>query len=410
MDVVSIYVHIPFCLHRCVYCDFNTYAGQNDLIPEYVDALQHEIAYLKDAAERRFKVKTIYFGGGTPSLLPAPLISKILNKLDACFEFIPDVEISLEANPGTLSLSYLRDLSAIGINRVSLGVQSAHPRELAILERQHCFDDVIESVKWTRQAGIDNLSLDLIFGLPDQPLEIWNVTLTQTLNLDPEHFSLYSLSIEEDTLLHSWVSRGLISFPDSDLAAEMYELASEKLSSAGYLQYEISNWAKGKQRQQERNSFSGNKFGNLAPYWACRHNLQYWRNQPYLGFGAGAHGFIKGFRVSNILTPLGYINRLNQKDFLLSFPQTPATVGVVPINRSTEIGETMMMGLRLTSEGVSRTAFQTRFGQDFYELYAQQIKKLINSGLLEWAEPREDILRLTPRGRLLGNQVFSEFI
>ncbi len=284
-------------------------------------------------------------------------------------------------------------------------MQSAHPLELAFLERQHRFDDVLESVKWARQTGIDNLNLDLIFGLPEQSIEIWEGTLTQALNLAPEHFSLYALTLEQGTPMHTWANRGLIPEPDPDLAAEMYELACEKLSLAGYLQYEISNWARAKGVHEINNE-------NLhpAPDWACRHNLQYWRNQPYFGFGAGAHGFLDGFRTSNTLSPAAYIRQSSESADRHPFPFTPATANFHPIDQQTEMGETMMMGLRLTREGVSRAGFRARFDQDIYEIFAFQIDKLMDWGLLEWANSDQDILRLTPRGRLLGNRVFSEFV
>jgi oxygen-independent coproporphyrinogen-3 oxidase len=409
MESHSVYIHIPFCRHRCAYCDFNTYAGLDHLIPEYVIALQKEIQVLTQSAIVRFPVHTVYFGGGTPSLLPVSEIAKILHTLEACFDLALDAEISLEANPGSLSLSYLHDLHAVGVNRLSLGMQSAHPRELAFLERQHRFDDILESVRWSRQVGFDNLSLDLIFGLPEQPLEIWEESLNVGLKLAPENFSLYALTLEQGTPMHNWATRGLIPTPDPDQAAEMYELACEKLAAVGYVQYEISNWAR---RKLERGTASRSPLHSppSTPELACQHNMQYWRNQPYFGFGAGAHGFVGGFRVSNTLAPVTYAQRLSQSKNLPSFPRTPATVSAESIDHQTEMNETMMMGLRLTQDGVSRTAFQTRFGVDMRQVYADPINKFIGLELLEWREEDEDILRLTPRGYLLSNQVFSEFI
>ena len=286
-------------------------------------------------------------------------------------------------------------------------------------ERQHRFDDVIESVMWARKTGIDNLSLDLIFGLPDQPIEVWIRSLRQALNLAPEHFSLYSLTIEEGTPLHNWVSRGLVSSPNSDIAAEMYEIASEKLFAAGYVQYEISSWARANDEfdMAAVEWKNGNTYPqpvleipNLTLHRACHHNLQYWRNQPYLGFGAGAHGFVSGLRTSNVLTPKAYIHRMGQAASFPEFPRTPATVSVQSIDHQTEMGETMMMGLRLTQEGVSRVDFEARFDQDFKYVFDLQIERLIGWGLLEWIGPDQRFLRLTTHGRLLGNRVFSEFI
>lgn len=395
MQPYGVYLHIPFCTHRCGYCDFNTYAGLEDLVPAYCRALRAEIAWAASSAGR-IPVCSVFFGGGTPSLLPAAEIERTLETLAGSFELQPDVEISLEANPGTVSAAYLQNLRTAGVNRISLGVQSAHPEELRLLERIHDYSDVTRAVAWVRRAGFDNLNLDLIFGLPEQPLENWQRTLELALGLAPEHFSLYALSLEHGTPFGAWSRRGLLSTPDPDRAADMYEWASDRLELAGYTQYEISNWA------------AGDPSGGLR---ACRHNLQYWRNLPYLGFGAGAHGFAAGVRTANLLSPAAYIRRMSEASSgspgLAAFPQTPAVQTAATIDRSAEIGETMMMGLRLVQEGVSDAAFRARFGQPLTDLFAAQIERLQLLGLLEW---HGDRLRLTRRGRLLGNRVFVEFI
>ncbi len=403
----SLYLHIPFCRHRCGYCDFNTYAGLEDLIPAYVNALCQEIDFSARTIQsspdigghpaNRLSVHSLFFGGGTPSLLSASQLEQILQAVQDVFGLAGDVEITLEANPGTLSPSYLRELRSLGVNRLSLGVQSANPLELRLLERQHDFSQVIQSVKWARQAGLDNINLDLIFGLPEQALATWQHTLSLALGLAPDHFSLYALTIEHGTPLSHWANRGLVPVPDGDLAAEMYEWAAERLDAAGYQQYEISNWG--------RRATSGGAR-------VCRHNLQYWRNQPYLGFGAGAHGFAASTRTANVLAPRAYIQRLQENvGGEAAFPLTPATQNAQNIDRETEIGETMMMGLRLTQEGVSRRAFQARFGQELEAVFAKEIQELIGFGLLEWhGEGETRCLRLTQPGRLLGNQVFYRFI
>lgn len=395
MQPYGVYLHIPFCTHRCGYCDFNTYAGLEDLIPAYCRALRAEIAWAASRAGR-IPVCSVFLGGGTPSLLPAAEIEQTLDTLAGGFELQSDVEISLEANPGTVSAAYLQNLRSTGVNRISLGVQSAHPEELRLLERIHDYGDVTRAVSWARRAGFDNLNLDLIFGLPEQPLENWQRTLELALGLAPEHFSLYALSLEHGTPFGAWSRRGLLSTPDPDRAADMYEWASDRLELAGYTQYEISNWA------------AADPTGALR---ACRHNLQYWRNLPYLGFGAGAHGFAAGVRTANILSPAAYIRRMSEASSgspgSAPFPQTPAVQTATPIDRSAEIGETMMMGLRLVQEGVSDAAFRARFGQPLTDLFAPQIERLKSLGLLEW---HGDRLRLTRRGRLLGNRVFVEFI
>lgn len=396
MDSYSIYLHIPFCKHRCAYCDFNTYAGLDGLIPNYTRALCREIEYSAASGELR-SVHTVFFGGGTPSLLPAHAIGELLTALDRSFALSVDLEITLEANPGTLSFEYLNTLRQLGVNRLSLGMQSANAEELRLLEREHDQRDVIQAVSWARRAGFENLNLDLIFGLPYQQMDNWKQSLTLAVDLHPEHLSLYALTLEHGTPMQKWVGRGLLSEPDADLAAEMYEWAGEFLESKGYGQYEISNWAR-----KDAN-------GKLM---VCRHNEQYWRCQPYLGFGAGAHGYAENFRIANVLSPAVYIERMQPRnsEVLLDFPRTPATTSTVKINREMEMNEVMMMGLRLTELGVSRADFQTRFGEALEDVYGCQISKLVGLGLLERYGEAQDALRLTKPGRLLGNQVFIEFV
>jgi len=407
----SLYIHIPFCQKRCSYCDFNTFAGQEYLIPEYMAALEKEIQCLRRGLDADAKMHTVYFGGGTPSIIPPDFIDRVLVTLKDAFSFSNDPEITLEANPGTVSLGYLQALHTAGITRLSIGAQSALPKELAILGRQHDYPDVIRAFKWARQAGFGNLSLDLIFGLPGQALSDWEQTLTLVLGLRPEHFSLYSLTIEEGTPLFLWADRGLLVPPDLDTAADMYELACERLEQAGYLQYEISNWARSLKGVQIPASNEKDRLGKntLSSPYECRHNLQYWRNLPYLGLGAGAHGFSNAFRTANLRAPKDYIQCFtvdldHQSD---DFPFTPATSESTSIDLETEMQETMMMGLRLTQEGVSDSRFRSRFGSSLSDKFGNEIAKLADWGLLEWAG---ETLRLTPRGRLLGNRVFAEFV
>ncbi|MBK9604425.1 MAG: radical SAM family heme chaperone HemW [Anaerolineales bacterium] len=239
----SIYIHIPFCKHRCAYCDFNTYAGQEDSIPAYVQALINEIEFVGHRTEQ-MNVHTVFFGGGTPSLLSAPQFDSILRALRSAFTFTADAEISIEANPGTISPEKLNAIRKSGINRISFGVQSANTEELRMLERIHDFFTVIEAVSTARKAGFDNLNLDLIYGLPEQTLASWQTTLQRIVDLHPEHISAYALTLEHGTPFGRWSSKGLLPLPDPDLAAEMYEYAEEFLEANGYVHYEISNWAK----------------------------------------------------------------------------------------------------------------------------------------------------------------------
>jgi oxygen-independent coproporphyrinogen III oxidase len=392
----SIYIHVPFCKHRCSYCDFNTYAGIETLIPSYMQALRQELKFVALSAPECLLVHTVFFGGGTPSLLSAVEFEKVFSSIREYFNLTKDAEVTIEANPGTLSLVYLQDLRSMGVNRLSLGMQSSQPGELRLLERQHDFSAVVQSVGWARQAGFENLNLDVIFGIPYQTLESWRETIDMAINLLPEHLSLYALTLEHGTPLENWVARGLVSAPDEDLAADMYELAGDVLEKAGYFQYEISNWA---MRNRERKLLS------------CLHNLQYWRFLPYLGFGAGAHGFANQIRTANVLAPARYIERMTteHRDAELVFPASPAAVEVTAVDRQRAIGEYMMMGLRLVQEGISEQDFQERFKTSLEHEFGSVIAKLSKKGLLEYLDDKQ-LLRLTQRGRLLGNQVFREFI
>lgn len=434
----SLYLHIPFCAHRCAYCDFNTYAGQEDAIPAYVEALCNEIRAVgmrlerngneietrversDSAAETRVPIGTIFFGGGTPSLLSPAHYRDIFQALHRYFDVLPNAEISLEANPGTVSPAYLHELRKIGFNRISYGVQSANPNELRMLERIHSYSDVVDAVRWARRAGFDNLNLDLIYSLPEQTLASWQHTVELILGLHPEHISAYALTLEHGTPFGRWAAKGLLPLPNPDLAAEMYEWLDERLSLDGYAQYEISNWARTDAEAKMMNADSP-----LIPHrssFQCRHNLQYWRNLPYLGLGAGAHGYVNGIRYSNVLRIKTYIQRLKTDHCALitDFPLSPAAINHHRNTPREDMDETMLTGLRLTSEGVSAETFRQRFGVELTDIYGEKIERLTQLGLLEWANetispstrhhPNKNRLRLTRRGRLLGNQVFMQFI
>jgi len=381
-----------------MYCDFNTYAGLDALIPDYVDALCKEIETFSDSLNKKLPVSTIYFGGGTPSLLTASQVEKILCKIEKRFDLDKDVEISIEANPGTISFESLKSLRGLGVNRLSIGMQSASVDTLARLGRRHSYKQVCCAVDDARRAGFSNLGLDLIFGIPMQSFSEWQSTLRMATSLEPEHLSLYCLSIEENTPLEKMIKQGLYSEPDIDLGADMYEWACDELERVGYYQYEISNWAKCNIKENEIS-------------YVCRHNLQYWHNMPYIGVGAGAHGFINGVRTVNVTSPHAYIKCLNNPP-LRSFPCTPATEEVISVDRKTEMNETMLMGLRLTNEGVGDNIFSQRFGNTLVEVFGSRLETLVVQGLLEWiiVDRNEKRLRLTKRGKILGNQVFLWFV
>lgn len=383
----SIYLHIPFCVHRCAYCDFNTYAGQEAQIPAYVAALVREIETFSRLEGAPLPGHTIFLGGGTPSLLTTPQLHTIVDALRRSFALDSQAEISLEANPGTLSAEYLAALRQVGFNRLSFGVQSANPMELRMLERVHDFYQVIETVKWARRAGFTNLNLDLIYGLPEQTLENWQNSVKRVTDLGPEHLSMYALTLEHGTPFGRWAAKGLLPIPDPDLAAEMYEWAGEYLAGLGYQQYEISNWSR--------------------PGYQCRHNLQYWRNLPYLGLGAGAHGYAGSVRYSNVLRIKTYIDRLMDGDSDFRYPLTASTVNHHQNSPREDMQETMFTSLRLTEEGIADEAFRARFGQGIAQAFPNEVERLLKKGLVE---RYEGVLRLTPRARLLANQVFMEFV
>lgn len=381
---ISFYVHIPFCRKKCYYCDFNSYAGLEGLFQPYIEAMAREISYLAQFPEPEAG-ETIYFGGGTPSLLSPELIGRVIESIKENFGLLSGAEITLEANPGTVARSSLEALLSMGVNRLSLGAQSFHEDELALLGRIHNSEEIKKAFQEAREAGFSNVNLDFIYGIPFQSLEKWRITLEKALELAPEHLSLYALTLEEGTSLAQKVALGEIPRPDEDLAADMYCLAEEMLEKAGYEHYEISNWAK--------------------PGFACRHNLRYWLNLPYLGFGAGAHSFRWGMRWHNILEPREYIRILSSPE-IRGFP-SPVACEVETITLPVEMAETVILGLRLVKEGLSFEEFRRRFGRDFWEIYGPQAEELLELGLLERSERG---IRLSPRGRLLGNEVFQRFI
>jgi oxygen-independent coproporphyrinogen-3 oxidase len=395
---ISLYIHIPFCRSKCAYCDFNSYPGLGHLFEKYVRALQVEMRWI--SWRRSLKVKTIYLGGGTPTVLPLALLGEVLNACREHFTVAEEIETTVEANPGTVDGSYLTGLLEMGVNRLSLGVQSFHNDELRLLGRLHTAAQAVETYRLARQLcpdgstssprrlveGVDfgNVNLDLIYGLPQQTLSSWQATLRQAIHLQPDHLSLYCLTVEEDTPLGQRIAQGELPVPDPDLAAEMYTLAEETLDRVGYVHYEISNWAQ--------------------PGHECRHNLAYWCNQPYLGLGAGAHSYFDQKRWHNVLSPEEYITRL-EADWQGPFP--PSMKEMEEIDEPLEMAETMMLALRLVQEGVGLADFRERFGRELMAVYGGEIREMGQAGLLEVDRER---VRLTARGRLLGNEVFQRFL
>jgi oxygen-independent coproporphyrinogen III oxidase len=388
----SLYFHIPFCRRRCGYCDFVTFAGFDRLIPQYVDALNKQVELMGDGSP----VHTIFFGGGTPSLVPVSCYQELSKTIHNHFDVLPDAEISLEANPGTVDLHTLSGYREVGFNRISFGMQSAREDELLILDRAHSMEEVKQAVRNSRSAGFTNINLDLIFGLPGQTLDNWKYSLETALELEPDHLSLYSLIVEEGTPLANQIENGLLPMPDDDVAAEQYEWSCDLLAHAGYGHYEISNWAK------------------ISPNidFRCQHNLQYWRLLPYYGFGCGAVGFLP--EDSNSLTGnkssimqnekwIGkYIQKVDQ-----AFQQKTPEIFLEPVEPEYEMATRLFVGFRLLEEGVDPIEFKLRFGKDIHQIFGEKIQKLLSDDLIEYSP--EGKLRLSRKAWLVANRVFREF-
>ncbi len=383
----GLYLHIPFCRTKCAYCDFSSYPGLEPLHAGYLEAVALELAQ-RAPRWRGVSFDTLYVGGGTPTVLPTEALVRIPAMLGTHLALTSPIEASIEANPGTVSHAALAELRRAGFNRLSLGVQSLRADELHLLGRAHSVEDARQAARWAHSAGFCSVNLDLIYGLPRQPLISWHDTLLRALELEPEHLSLYALSLEEGTPLAHDVASGRLPAPDEGLAADMYKLAEDLLARAGYTHYEISNWAL--RRSDEA--------PGAIPALACRHNLTYWRNGRYLGLGVAAWSYDGARRLGNVTAPQEYIQRVAR--------------GLDPVDQAEEtdtdreLGETMMMGLRLLT-GVSHGAFRRRFGRELSAVYGEEIRDLEERGLLisDCAG-----IRLTPRGRLLGNQVFGAFL
>jgi oxygen-independent coproporphyrinogen-3 oxidase len=312
-------------------------------------------------------------------LLPAKYVRDLLSAISSLFNVDEAAEITIEANPGTINEAYLTSIRKLGVNRLSLGVQSINDRELALLGRIHTAAEVREAVQFARGSGFDNLSIDLIYGLPGQSLPDWQMTLSEALDMEPEHLSLYSLTLEADTPMWRAIKEGSLPEIDIDLSADQYELAEDMLAAHSYNHYEISNWA----RQGQE----------------CRHNLTYWRNLPYLGVGVAAHSCLEGHRLANTKS---------LDKYLTAFPGStpPVTEMDEEISPELELAETVILGLRLC-EGVYPDDIRHRFGIDILLHYRQQLEEMVDAGLLEQTDRR---IRLTRRGRLLSNEVFWRFL
>jgi oxygen-independent coproporphyrinogen III oxidase len=374
---LGIYVHVPFCGKKCHYCDFNSYDNKFTLVAPYFQALYKEIERLSKNATVG-EVQTIYVGGGTPSSVNPSFLKNTLHLLKKNFRVSQDVEVSIEVNPGTVTQEKLLAYKEYGFNRLSMGLQAVQKSLLQKIGRVHDFEDFLAGFQMARKAGFQNISVDLIFGLPGQTLEDWHTSLQEVVKCSPEHIACYSLKIEEKTLFGKLYRENKIDYLEDSLEREMYYFCNEYLKQEGYWHYEISNYA---------------KEGRMS-----RHNNHYWACGEYLGFGAGAHSYLDGLRYANISTLEDYIKKVEEEKPLRDHQEE--------IDLEEGMKEYMILGLRRLA-GISLNQFRETFHVDFTEVYGDSVKKLMDEGLLI---REEDILRLSPTGLDLANKVFVEFV
>jgi oxygen-independent coproporphyrinogen-3 oxidase len=379
MQSYSLYIHIPFCEKKCNYCDFTSYSGQNHFIPPYMTALKKEIAAYSDSLEAP-AITSVYFGGGTPSILDGSEIEELLAHIRDEFNLEEGMEVSMEVNPGTVNLARLLRYKKAGVNRLSIGAQSFNDAHLKSLGRIHTSSQIKYTYKSARTAGFKNINLDLIFALPKQDVIEWSNNLKAAVSLGPEHISTYNLVIEEGTPFHEVCD--VLELPSDEEEALMYEDAIQTLTASGYEHYEISNFAK--------------------PGFRCRNNLTYWENREYIGVGAGATSYIASSRFTNPLDISTYIAEWSEphplilKDKHDSGKQT----------RLQEFGETVFLGLRLTS-GIDVVKLQKKYGRDLFKKHEKSINEMAGLRLLELKGAH---LKLTRKGLLLANEVFEKFV
>ena len=369
----GIYVHIPFCKHRCHYCDFNTYEGLDDLHESYADAVVAEIEREGDGRP----ATSVFFGGGTPTLLAPQTLARIVDAIDRCFGIAGDAEITVEANPETIDLSYLRALRTGGFNRVSIGIQSLAPTVLEKLGRTHSASRALQALDDARSAGFRDVNADLIYGSPWETERDWVASLQGIVERAPEHVSAYGLTVEEGTPLHTLVATGRAPDVDPDVQAARHGIASDVLSAAGYQRYEVSNWSR--------------------PGHASRHNVLYWSAGDYIGFGAGAHSHVAGRRWWTVRLPRDYMDRVAAG--------SATEAGNETLGFDERAGEALMLGLRLVS-GIDTHAFDGHF-PGALERREPELATVEGQGLIERGPGS---LRLTARGTMLANEVLARLL
>lgn len=378
----GVYVHIPFCRTKCTYCAFVSGDFDESLAARYLPALELEIRSAGKAAGRP-RVDSVFFGGGTPSLLPAGELVRLVEVVRESFDVARDAEVTVEMNPGTLTPEKLAAYREGGVNRASVGVQSFDNAELEAIGRVHDADDARAAVRMLRDAGFDNLSLDLIAGLPLQRIETWRRNLESAIALEPDHLSLYLLELHPGTRLARDVEAGRVVRPDDDVAATMYDEMVDRLTDAGFVQYEISNFARTMPGGGDRRS---------------RHNEKYWLDAEYFGFGVSAHGYVNGERRSNVRSIAGYADAIEAAG--------DATHESICLDARDRAAEAAFLGLRRL-EGIDLERFEERYGINLMHAFAEGLEPLLAAGLLDASAGR---LRLTRSGLLLSNEVFQAFV
>jgi len=372
---LGLYLHIPYCLHKCGYCDFNSHPENQEESIRYVDALIKE---LRSYAQKEYTVTSIFMGGGTPTILLPSQLKQILNTVQQGFNLTSDCEITIEANPATIKLQSLQEIRKAGYNRISIGVQSFDQKELQLLERVHGEKEIHSTVHRARSANFENLSMDLIFALPGQTIEKWQSNLKQAIAKNPDHLSTYNLTIEPATAFFKLHKRGKLILPNEDIQLEMYETTIRTLKDSGYQHYEISNFAK--------------------PGMESQHNINYWNNGEYIGVGAGASSYLHGERFKNTNLPSNYIRKLKAKKNAIESRER-----LEPIHA---MGETLMLGLRML-KGVSVDAFERRFQVSFQKVYGKVLDPLLNQELITFNQNR---IALSRKGLLLADSVILKFM
>ncbi|MEA4815886.1 MAG: radical SAM family heme chaperone HemW [Lachnospiraceae bacterium] len=377
MRPLSIYIHIPFCIKKCLYCDFTSFSGCEHLFGQYTDSLINEIE-LSSPSYSDCEIKTVFFGGGTPTFLPSLLLGKIMDTLIRCFNIVPDCEITFEANPETMDAEKTASLKYMGANRLSFGVQAFEDRLLISLGRVHNVQKFFEAYDNAKKAGFENINVDLMFSLPSQSEKDWEHSLIEAAKLDITHISCYSLIIEEGTLFYDMKKAGALKETNEEEDRQMYYAAEDILGHFGFLRYEISNYAK--------------------KGFECRHNIVYWQCHEYLGFGLAAHSYFDGIRFSNTEDLLKYIS-FNGDSSRMGRSREILTL-------ENKISEFMFMGLRL-KEGINVNDFKERFGMDIKTIYGETFNELLKLGLIIWT--KENIL-LTKKGTDISNYVFEKLV